>query len=295
MRGEDPGQPLTTAVAQFTAGNDVDANGAAIARLAETAAAEGARLVVFPEASMTAWDASAADLADAADTHSERFLDVVRQAARATGAMLVVGMFAPAPTGRPYNRMVAVAPDGEILGSYDKVHLYDAFSWRESDKVTPSPTSPDFRELVTVPCGDFTLGLLNCYDLRFPEMARVLVQRGADVLVVSSAWVSGPYKEMHWETLLRARAVENTAYVVAANQSPPASVGLSMIVDPFGLIAATCVHSPGITLHPLQRSRLAEVRATLPSLAHRRYRIAPAAHSSDRADTEAERDAATTR
>jgi len=271
--------PLTAAVGQFAAGTDVTENLRRIEELARSAAAAGAELVVFPEASMYAWDAPAEELATAARDHGKRFLDGVRDIAARARVSLLAGGYADSDGDLPYNRLVVVTPDGRVAGSYDKVHLYDAFAWRESGKVTPAETHPDLSELCTVPVGDFTLGLLNCYDLRFPEMARALVDRGADVLVVSAAWVAGPRKELHWEVLLRARAIENTCYVLAACQPPPRSVGMSMIIDPLGAVAASCVAHEGVALHRLDPGHLADVRDILPALRHRRYRVTAAAAS----------------
>jgi predicted amidohydrolase len=266
-------RPLRAAVAQFAAVADAEQNLRVVEKLTAKAADQGAELVVFPEASMHAWDVPAAELAAAAERDADRFVDGLSALATRTGVELVAGLYAPEPGSRPRNRMVVVGADGTVRASYDKVHLFDAFSWRESDSVSAAPTRPDLSELCTVSVSGFTLGLLNCYDLRFPEQARALVDRGADVLVVSSAWVAGPHKEMHWELLLRARAVENTAYVLAADQPPPASAGLSMVVDPLGLVAATCLRTEDVAVHTLDPDHLRQVRATLPSLQHRRYRV----------------------
>lgn len=267
---------LAVAVAQFTSGSDVGANLSRVAELTAEAAGRGAELVVFPEAAMFDWKASADDVALAAEEHAQEFSAELARTAKAHAVAIVAGTFAPAGPGRhPFNRMVAVDSSGAQIGSYDKVHLYDAFSWRESDKVTAGPTDESASELCTIGVGPFTFGLLNCYDLRFPEIARLLIDAGADALIVSSAWVSGPHKEMHWETLLRARAIENTCYVLGSNQSPPASVGLSMIVDPFGLVAATSTGADGVAVHRLSARHLAECREIVPSLRHRRYRVVP--------------------
>lgn len=266
-------RPLRAAVAQFAAVPDAEQNLRVVEKLTARAADQGAELVVFPEASMHAWDVPAGELAAAAERDAGRFVDGLSALAARTGVELVAGVYAPEPGQRPRNRMVVVGADGALRTSYDKVHLYDAFSFRESDAVSAAPTTPDMSELRTVGVRGFTLGLLNCYDLRFPEQARALVDRGADVLVVSSAWVAGPHKEMHWELLLRARAVENTAYVLASDQPPPASAGLSMVVDPLGLVAATCLRAEDVAVHTLDPDHLRQVRATLPSLQHRRYRV----------------------
>lgn len=264
---------LTTCVAQFAAGSDVAKNLERIEALTMRAKSLGSDLVVFPEASMYSWDAEPAELSEVAGGSADDFVRSLASLAQNAGMTLVVGMYSPVAHAPPHNRMVVVGPDGELRTTYDKVHLFDSFSWRESDKVSAAYTDTDLSELATVAVGGFTLGLLNCYDLRFPEMARALVDRGAEVLVVSSAWVAGPHKERHWETLLRARAIENTCYVVASNQPPPRSAGLSMVVDPMGLIAATCVADEDVTIHRLERSHLRQIRETVPSLQHRRYRV----------------------
>ena len=266
---------LTVAAAQFTAGTNVEKNLARIADLVAEAAAKDAALVVLPEASMYAWDAP--DLATAARASEADFVAGIVELAKQHALVIVAGLFAQAPDDdRPYNRLLVADPGG-VRATYDKVHLYDAFSYAESDRITPGPTHADASELVTIEVGGFTVGLLNCYDLRFPEMARALVDRGADVLAVSSAWVAGPHKEMHWELLLRARAVENTCYVLASCQPPPASTGLSMAVDPMGLVMGTCARAEGLVVTDLSQSHLSEVRRVLPCLDNRRYRagIAP--------------------
>lgn len=168
MTSPDPAPGvLTVAVAQFLSGTDVEKNLVRVAELTASAADQGARLVVFPEASMYAWDVTAADLAEAAASSAATFLEGLAATAVRHGVTLVVGMFEPNRGSQPYNRMVVVDPDGNVRGSYDKVHLYDAFSWRESDKVSAGSTHADGSELCVVPVEGFTIGLLNCYDLRF--------------------------------------------------------------------------------------------------------------------------------
>lgn len=267
-----PHTPTTTvAAAQFAAGRDVDNNLLRIESLVARAAASAARLVVLPEASMYAWDASAQELASAASALETTFREGLTKIARRHGVVLVAGAFALGEgDSRPYNRLLVVGRDGSDA-TYDKVHLYDAFDYRESERVRPGPVCPDGSELVTIDVDGFTVGLLNCYDLRFPEQARRLVERGADLLVVSSAWVAGPRKELHWELLLRARAVENTCYVLASSQPPPTSVGLSMAVDPMGLVMNTCVEDEGVITASLSSQHLNEVRRVVPCLANRRY------------------------
>jgi deaminated glutathione amidase len=266
-----PSRSLTAAALQFAAGTDVEKNLSCIADLVAEAAASGAELVVLPEAAMYAWDAPADDLAAAAHTWGAAFVTAIVELAKTHGLVIVAGLFAPAADDdRPYNRLVVAGPHG-VQDTYDKVHLYDAFAYAESQRVRPGAIHPDGSELVTVQVSGFTVGLLNCYDLRFPEMARALVDRGADVLAVSSAWVAGPHKEMHWELLLRSRAIENTCYVLAACQPPPTSTGLSMAIDPMGLVMSTCTRTEGVVAAKLSQQHLADVRSVLPCLDNRRY------------------------
>ena len=261
---------------QFTSTPDAAANLATLQRQSRKAAASGAGLIVFPEAAMYDWRADAAEVAAAAQSSGARFADDLSRIAADAGIAIVAGGFVPSGGPTPFNRMLAVDAAGQPMGQYDKLHLYDAFSYRESEKVQPAQVRDDMSELTVIELGGFRFGLLNCYDLRFPEMARALIQAGADSLIISSAWVAGPHKELHWETLLRARAIENTCYVLASNQPPPFSVGLSMIVDPMGLPAATVTESEGIALARITRARLDEVTAVVPSVSQRRYAIVPA-------------------
>lgn len=267
---------LVVAVGQFTSVADVASNLAKIEELTREAAGSNAGLIVFPEAAMYDWQASADEIAAAAQSHGQYFEEELSRIAAANKITIVAGAFVRGPAEKPLNRLIAVGPHGATIGGYDKLHLYDAFSFRESDKVQRGDVHADMSELCIIPVGPFQVGLLNCYDLRFPEMARALVNAGANVLVVSSAWVAGPYKEMHWELLLRARAIENTCYVLGSSQPPPASVGLTMVIDPFGLVAGTCAETEGIVVTRISQNRLDEVRAIVPSLEHQRYAIVPA-------------------
>ena len=122
---------------------------------------------------------------------------------------------------------------GAVSTSYRKIHLYDSFGYKESDALRAGPLAP-----VVVDVAGFRVGLMTCYDLRFPELARLLVDHGAEVLVVPAAWVAGPRKVEHWRTLVRARAIENTVFVVAAAQPGPRYSGHSMVVDPLGDVLA---------------------------------------------------------
>jgi predicted amidohydrolase len=168
-------------------------------------------------------------------------------------------------TTRAYNTVAVIGPDGDLIGRYRKVHLFDALGHRESTQLAQAPV-----ELLTFPCGDFTVGVMTCYDLRFPELARALVAHGATCLAVPSAWVAGPVKEEQWSVLVRARAIENTAYVVAADQAAPDYAGHSMVVDPFGVPLAQLAEARGVAVAEVSTDRLSDVRRRMPSLEHRR-------------------------
>ena len=154
---------------------------------------------------------------------------------------------------------------GRVSAAYRKVHLYDSFGFRESDRLTAGAIEPCLFDL-----DGFRVGLMTCYDLRFPELSRLLVAEGAEVVVVPAAWVAGERKVDHWRTLVRARAIENTAYVVAAGQPGPRYTGHSMVVDPWGDVLVEAGTEPGSLRAELVRDVLEEARRTNPSLANRR-------------------------
>ena len=173
---------------------------------------------------------------------------------------------------RAYNTVVAVDAAGSLVGAYRKVHLYDAFGTRESDRLEPGP--PGVPPLV-IRMGDLTFGVVTCYDLRFPESARRLVDAGADVIVVPAAWVDGPLKADHWRTLLRARAIENTAVVIGVGMAGPGLVGRSLLAGPDGVVGLELDETPQVRTVDLDPEPLAQVRRQNPSLANRRYVVVP--------------------
>ncbi|MBF4768431.1 carbon-nitrogen hydrolase family protein [Nocardioides agariphilus] len=231
-------------------------------RLAELTP-EGSDLVVFPEAYARDFGEPGSDLSDAAEELDGPFATEVARVAAARGTTILAGMFErSADPARPVNTLVM---RGAAQADYRKIHLYDSFGYQESDRVTAGPLSP-----VTVELGGLTLGLMTCYDLRFPELARALVAEGADVLVVPAAWVAGPRKVDHWRTLARARAIENTAYVVAVGQPGPRYCGHSIAVDPLGEVLAEAGEKPESLTVTLERDVVDQARRTNPSLANRR-------------------------
>ena len=236
------------------------------ARLDELAPAE-VDLVVFPEAFARDFGEAGSDVSTYAEATDGPFATEVARVAEVRGTTVVAGMFeSSADPDRPFNTVVV---RGAASADYRKIHLYDSFGYRESDRLTAGPLeNPPGAALVKA--GGFTLGLMTCYDLRFPELARSLVSGGAEVLVVPAAWVAGPRKVDHWRTLLRARAIENTVFVVAAAQPAPRYSGHSMVVDPLGDVLAEAGDDDEILTAALRRDVLEEARRTNPSLANRR-------------------------
>ncbi len=223
----------------------------------------GSDLVVLPEAYARDFGEAGSDVAPYAERLDGPFGSELSRVAAARATTVVAGMFEASddPT-RPWNTLLV---RGGAEASYRKVHLYDSFGYRESDRLLAGEVEP-----VVVEVGGFRVGLMTCYDLRFPELARALVDRGAEVLVVPSAWVAGPRKVDHWRTLVRARAIENTVFVAAAGQPGPRYSGHSLVVDPMGDVLAEAADDAATVSATLERATLDEARRTNPSLANRR-------------------------
>jgi predicted amidohydrolase len=231
----------------------------------------GVDLVVLPEGAMHDFGPPDHDLAAAAEPVDGPFVEMLAGWAQRAAATVIGHIFERHESGGPpYNTAVVVGPDGSTRAAYRKVHLYDSFGYVESERLTPGPIEP-----VVVDVAGMAVGLLTCYDLRFPEYARLLVDRGADVLAVPTAWVRGPLKEDHWATLLRARAIENTVYVLGAAQCGPNYTGRSMVVDPMGIVVAGAGEAEADIHAEITSDRVETARSRNPSLANRR--LAPAA------------------
>ncbi|WP_036555390.1 carbon-nitrogen hydrolase family protein [Nocardioides insulae] len=231
----------------------------------ESLTPDGADLVVFPEAFARDFGPAGDDVSGSAEPLEGPFVTELTRLAGARSSTVVAGMFETSDdAARPYNTLVATGPDG-LMAAYRKIHLYDSFGYRESDRLSPGPLSPVVLEVAGVP-----VGLMTCYDLRFPELARRLVDLGAEVLVLPTAWVAGKRKLDHWRTLVRARAIENTVYVLAAAQPAPRYTGHSLIVDPLGDVVAEGGDEGDLVRARLDRSVLTKARSVNPSLDNRR-------------------------
>jgi len=264
---------MKVSVSQFKSVPEVAANLATVRAHMRLAAEDGSRVIAFPEASMVAFEGDRDTLRSAAQLHAASFIAGIAEEAVASGIDAFVGIYEPNGEQRSSNVFVHVSSKGEVAGRYEKVHLYDAFSFQESAKNRHAPLKPGFEEVYVADIDGIKFGVLNCYDLRFPEIARVAVDKGADVLVYGAGWIAGSLKELHWESLLRARAIENTCFVLASCQPPPESVGMSMILDANGLALAGIARRDGVCTASIDLPRLEEVREVLPCLQHRRYRI----------------------
>ena len=259
------------AVAQFAPTADVAANLRTIGDLVATASDRGARLVAFPEYSSYFVDPFDVSLAEHAQDIDGPFVAALIELAASRGVHIVAGLVERAGDGkRVRNAVVAVDGTG-VLARYRKLHLYDAFGQRESDWVEAG----ELGEPETFEIDGMRFGLMTCYDLRFPEVGRLLADAGADVFVVPAEWVRGPLKEHHWRTLIHARAIENTVFVAAADHPPPLGVGHSMIVDPQGVELACVGIATDIAVAHLDRDAVARVRRVNPSLRLRRLRVVP--------------------
>jgi predicted amidohydrolase len=264
-------------VAQYASSRDKAANRHRAREYVTRAAESGAALVVLPEAAMYPFGRADEPLAGAAEPVDGPYAAELASVAAKTGVIVLAGMFEAVPGDeRIFNTVLAMGPDGPI-GRYRKLHLFDALGWRESDRILAG--DPEADGLLTFDAGELTVGVLTCYDLRFPEQARALVDAGAQLLALPAAWVSGPLKEYQWETLARARAIENTVYLAAAGQPPPEFSGHSMVLDPMGVALAAGGEAEGLAVAEVTADRLAEVRRKLPVLEHRRYRVRPAGAS----------------
>jgi len=262
---------LRAAAVQLNSNGDKDRNLDAAERLVRAAAADGAELVALPEK----WNllAGGEELLAGAESLEGPSLDAARGWARELGIHLLAGSIAERGEGeKAANTSVLIGPDGEDLAVYRKVHMFDidagGVSYRESEHEQPG------SELVTAPVGELIAGLAVCYDLRFPELFRILALRGARLLTLPSAFTSATGRD-HWEVLLRARAIENQAFVLAPNQvgtAPPHfdSYGHSAIVDPWGELLAIAPAGECFVAADLDLAAQDEVRESLPSLANRR-------------------------
>lgn len=259
---------MKVAVAQLASSPDKQANLAKAVAYIAKAKSQGADMIVIPEIYMV-YNAPSAGIkkADVAESVDGPFATSLAAAARNNDIYVVCGIYESKPGDelRAYNTTLFYNRQGVLQESYRKTHLYDAFVTKESNSIVPGNEPP---KIIETEFGK--IGLLVCYEVRFPEICRQLVLQGADVLIMPTAWVVGGIKEEHFEILVRARAIENTVYFCAADQVGNQFVGRSMIVDPMGIIVASIGEEEGLCIAEIDFERVKRVREKLPCLENRR-------------------------
>lgn len=266
---------MKVALAQILSSKDVAANIKTIEDYAAQAAKEGARLLIFPEAAMLCFGGS---LYDQASQHEFTFRSALAEIARKNYLTLVAGGFAPVELSdewnlRVYNNLYAYDQNGQE-SIYSKIHLYDAFGFKESEGVKAG------QQLVTINVDGSKIGLATCYDLRFPKLFADYSRAGAKAVILAASWAGGEGKVEQWQILTSARALDSNMFVLAVDQASPASadpraditqptgVGYSRVTSPFGATLAEAGEAAELLLVDLDLAEADRARATLPVLAN---------------------------
>ena len=218
---------MRVALGQFAVAKEWKANVEAANEIVLKAKNAECDMLVMPEGILARDITDIEIVVRAAQELDGPFMTSMLAASAGSQMTIVFCLHVPVENETRVHNVLVVLRDGKIIMTYKKLHLYDAFAIKESDFVVPGTAVPD---LITV--AGLKVGFMTCYDLRFPELARYHAVAGADVLVLPAAWVRGPGKEHHWETLVTARALENTCYVVAVGECGSGTIGTSMVVDP---------------------------------------------------------------
>jgi deaminated glutathione amidase len=258
---------MRIALAQILSGTDPAANLRLVREYAGRAADTGAKLVVFPEATMCRFGVPLAPVAEPIDGP---WADGVRRIAAEAGITVIAGTFTPAGDGRVTNTLIAAGPGSpnQPDAHYDKIHLYDAFGFTESRTVAPG------HEPVVITVDDVRVGLTICYDIRFPELYTELARRGAQLIVVCASWGSGPGKLEQWTLLARARAIDSMSYVAAAGQADPGGglesssgaptgVGGSLVASPLGEVVASAGADPQLVVADMDVDKVTAARENI--------------------------------
>ena len=259
------------AIAQIKSSTDKRQNLDTARALIDETRSKGAQLIAFPEFLMafSPGEQSAADLAALAESIDGPFVNALRTAAGASRTAVLATIYETcAVPNRVFDTALWIDGGGNIAAVYRKLHLYDAFGFKESDKFHPGTDIA-----APVACADARCGVMICYDLRFPEMARMLALGGADVLFAPSGWVQGDMKLDHWQTMIKARALENGCYVVAPDQTGNIYIGHSLVVDPFGRIVTEMGSREGLEIVDVDLGIVTEAREKLPLLKNRRAEV----------------------
>lgn len=264
---------MRIALAQFTAGTVPARNLQLVLEQISAAAAAGAQLVVFPEAMICSF---ARPRAEAAEPLDGPWASAVRAAARDADITVITGTFTPGSGSKVRNTLLVTGPG--IEAHYDKLHLFDAYGYRESDQIEPGD------QVVTVQLDGVTVGLATCYDIRFPELFKELAAQGAELIVVPASWAPGEGKVDQWRALAIARALDSTSLIVAAGQAlpvtddaadpgsrKPTGVGHSLVVGPLGEVLLELGERPELAILDVDPGEVAIARASLPVLTNSRF------------------------
>ena len=259
---------MKVAVVQFKASTNKDENLKKIISYVEKAASKNATLCAFPEFMMlyTKSSQTSKELASLSETIKGNFISGISKAAK-ENHIQVVGSFyeKSSKKNRVYDTSFVINNLGKVVSTYRKIHLYDALGFKESNKMMPGSK---IAKPVTTSIGK--IGMMICYDLRFPEMSRALAVAGSEVLIAPSAWVKGPMKEEHWITINKTRAIENGCYVIAPDQVGNIYCGRSLVVDPYGKILLDMKKKQGIGFVDVDLKKVKQTRKILPLLKNRR-------------------------
>jgi len=260
-----------TALVQMKSSLHKEENLAHSLRLIKQAAENNAQLVCFPEFQMaySPPEQKREQLYQVAEKINGNFISKLLNSAKKNKINVIATIYEIINTNKQNHKVsdtaVLISDRGKLESVYRKIHLYDALGFKESKKLTAGNI---IERPIKTSVG--TLGLLICYDMRFPEISRILTVNGASILVSPSAWVSGIMKEEHWEIMLKARAIENGVYVIAPNQLGNIYSGRSMVIDPFGSTLVDMGNREGMELVDIDNSRVDRIRGTLPLLENRR-------------------------
>ncbi len=260
----------SVAVVQLKSSEDKQENLRRSVDYVAEASAKKASLVCFPEFQMafSPGSQSPAELSKIAETINGNFVATLRAAARKNRIGVVCTIYEKSKSDRVFDTAVVISSAGAVTSVYRKLHLYDALGFKESKKLV---AGKKIEKPTKTAAGK--VGVMICYDLRFPELSRLLTVSGADILVAPSAWVAGPMKEEHWQTMVKARAIENGSYVVAPDQAGNIYAGRSMVVDPFGTVLLDMGQREGMEVVELDMGKVKQVRQSLPLLKNRRTDI----------------------
>lgn len=221
---------------------------------------EGAGVLVLPEAVLARDISNPMIVLSEAQPIDGPFMTAMLAASLNLSIATVFTIHVPAKEGKVTNTLIVIQA-GKIIAKYDKLHLYDAFSVKESESTIAGGEIPPLVEIE-----GFKFGLMTCYDLRFPELARSLALSGADVLLLPAAWLKGSQKEHHWKVLSTARALENTCYMVSVGECGPQNIGNSLVVDPLGIVILQLPETEKLDFVHLDKERIQSVREQVPIL-----------------------------